>query len=151
MGGGGAMGGGSGAMGGGSGAMGGGSGAVGGGSGAVGGGSGATLCTNPDGGADTYAGCDTWEDHTAASDARTVTFGAASAPFVSPTCMEVKSGQTVHITAGVSHPGDQACGPANGKLVFPDGTTTDIMLTTPGVYGYFCTVHGFTAGIKVDP
>jgi plastocyanin len=126
---------------------------MGGGSGAMGGGTGATLCTNPDGGADTYAGCDTWEDHTAASDARTVTFGGGSFPnyTVSPKCMEVKSGQTVHIMAITNHPGDQACGPESGKMVFPAATTTDIMLTTPGVYGYFCTVHGFTAGIKVDP
>jgi plastocyanin len=153
--------GGSGSTGGGSGSTGGGSGATGGGSsggGSAGGGSatgggtssGPTLCTNPDGGADTYAGCDTWENHTDAGDARAVVFGTNFA--ITPPCMEIKNGQTVTFTStDVTHPGAQTCGPVDNVIEFAGGATQMITFHDAGVYGYHCTYHDFKGAIKVDP
>jgi plastocyanin len=145
-------GGGSGSTGGGSGSTGGGSGSTGGGSGSTGGGtsSGPALCTSGDGGVNTFMGCDTWEDHTDAGDARLVAFGPNF--MATPMCMEIKNGQTVTFNStDSSHPGEQTCGPVANVVTFPGGAMTMITFHDAGVYGYECSVHLFPGAIKVDP
>jgi plastocyanin len=149
-----ATGGGTAASGGGSGATGGGSsggGSAGGGSAAGGGtSSGPTLCTSGDGGVNTFAGCDTWEDHTAAGDSRTVAFGTNF--MATPMCMEIKNGQTVTFNStDSSHPGAQTCGPVGNVIEFSGGASAMVTFHDAGVYGYECTVHFFQGAIKVDP
>jgi plastocyanin len=147
-------GGGSSSTGGGSGSTGGGSsggGSAGGGSAAGGGtSSGPTLCTSGDGGTNTFMGCDTWENHTDAGDARTVVFGTNFT--ATPMCMEIKSGQTVTFdSTNSTHPGAQTCGPVANVIQFSGGAMAMIPFQNAGVYGYQCTIHGFTGAIKVDP
>jgi plastocyanin len=105
-----------------------------------------------DGGPDTsctadYAGCTTFEDHTASGDPRTITFGGTAGNAYVPKCMQVKVGQTVTFSGDFSfHPLQPACGPAIPSVSPVSATEATVTFDTAGNYGYFCTRHGTAAG-----
>jgi plastocyanin len=103
--------------------------------------------------AEAYAGCSTWTDPGDAG-TPTVTF----APFsYTPKCLRIAAGQSVAFDGPfASHPLTQGCGPAE-VITNGTGSSASFTFTVPGVYGYYCALHGSAAGtgmggaILVDP
>lgn len=84
-------------------------------------------------------------DHTAAGDARAITFpgeGEAARQFT-PSCMRIKAGQAVTWTGGFStHPLEAAGGDSPSPITVTTGVTTkSFTFPTAGTYGFDCLNH----------
>lgn len=83
-------------------------------------------------------------DHTAAGDARAISFpmGAAPAQY-SPPCMRIKVGQTVTWTGDfASHPLEKFGGDADNPIAATSsGATASATFATAGVFGFHCANH----------
>ncbi len=89
-----------------------------------------------------FAGCTTFEDHTAAADPRAVATMGFS---YTPKCMQIKKGQTVNVAASAVHP--LKPGPQAGNPIPPMSTSAQMVtFNTEGTFGYFCMNHGAADG-----
>jgi plastocyanin len=84
-------------------------------------------------------------DHTAAGDARAITFpgeGEAARQFT-PSCMRIKAGQAVTWTGGFStHPLEAAGGASPSPITVTTGVTTrSFTFPAAGTYGFDCLNH----------
>ena len=105
-------------------------------------------------------GCDSTafaaNDHTAAGDARAITFptGLNPAQYSIP-CMHIKVGQTVKWSGSLpSHPLEPAGGDTNSPIVFTAaGTSVSFTFPTAGVFGFECAQHPniMNGAIQVTP
>lgn len=85
------------------------------------------------------SGCTTWDDRTATSASRTVTFDATG---YAPKCMRVQTFQTVTFSGNFTiHPLVQDCGPSDRSLTTTFGTTKTATFPSFGEYGYHCANH----------
>lgn len=85
------------------------------------------------------ANCTTWDDRTATSASRTITFDSSG--YV-PKCMRVQTFQTVTFSGSFSiHPLVQFCGPSDRNLTTTFGTTKTATFPSFGTYGYRCANH----------
>ncbi|MEW6435375.1 MAG: hypothetical protein AB1730_28095 [Myxococcota bacterium] len=85
------------------------------------------------------AGCTTWDDRTAPSASRTITFDSNG--YV-PKCMRVTTSQTVTFSGSFAiHPLVQFCGPSDRNLTTTIGTTKTATFPSFGTYGYRCANH----------
>jgi plastocyanin len=96
----------------------------------------------PPGCALNYAGCTSYEDHTADDQVDIATTGSFT---YAPKCITVKVGTPITVAASTTHPfASGTCSPQTyGNDVSTPVTFTP---TEPGVYGYFCTHHGSNSG-----
>jgi len=88
-----------------------------------------------------YAGCATFEDHTADATFTVMTPGNS----YSPKCIKVKAGTAVTITASGTHPFvSDTCNPTP----LADRATADVTFTVNnvGTFGYYCDVPGANGG-----
>jgi plastocyanin len=106
---------------------------------------GASADSTPAGCAISYAGCSSYQDAT--SNNPTITFGTGGNIY-DPKCVKVKVGQSVTFSGTFAvHPLAQAsCAPAQTITSTSSGTTATFTFNTPGVYGFYCTVHGTPQG-----
>jgi len=101
--------------------------------GGTGGGSGTAGCPG-------FAGCTSFTAGT------TVDFPNGNETY-SPKCLRVTAGQPISFMGSFNnHPLRQACGPAAQALGATSGNSAQLTLTVPGVYGYYCGVHGDATG-----
>lgn len=85
------------------------------------------------------SGCSTWDDRTATSASRTVTFDSNG---YAPKCMRVLTYQQVTFSGTFAiHPLVQDCGPSDRQLTTTFGTTKTATFPTFGEYGYHCANH----------
>ena len=85
-----------------------------------------------------FAGCSTFSDGTA------ISFASFS---YTPKCLRVKVGQAVSFSGSFSaHPLEQACGPAPVITATASGSSASFSFSKPGLYGYYCTLHGAASG-----
>lgn len=98
--------------------------------------------------------CTTFEDHTAAGDARAIAFGGANGLAYVPSCMEIKAGQIVTWNGDFSlHPLAAFNGDANSPIQSTStGTTVQFTFANAGTFGFHCQVHAQMIGaVKVVP
>lgn len=89
-----------------------------------------------------FAGCTSFSDGTTGTP--TVSFPGLA---YDPKCLRVKVGQTVSFSGSFSaHPLEQACGPATVIASTSTGSSASFSFSKPGLYGYYCTLHGTSAG-----
>ena len=73
-----------------------------------------------------------------------------------PQCLSVKAGTKVTFVGApgagdfLEHPLVQACGPARVLDFRAAVTTASFVMTTPGIYGYYCLDHGNAAGAAMS-
>lgn len=73
-----------------------------------------------------------------------------------PKCLSIKAGTKVTFVAEpdagdfLEHPLVQACGPTRVLEFREAGTTASFVLSTPGVYGYYCLDHGNPQGAAMS-
>ena len=102
-------------------------------------------------------GCDTFEDHTAAGDARAIVWGL-SVNSTPAHCMKIKAGQTVVWNGDTGgHPlvvfnGDTP-NPISGVVADVAANTQTVTFPSAGTFGYECNVHksGMMGAIQVVP
>ena len=90
-----------------------------------------------------FADCASYDDYTAPTADRTITF-----PFLSyaPKCMKISAGQSVTFSGNFGvHPLAQACGTPGAITNGTSGSAT-FTFATPDVYGYYCENHGSADG-----
>ncbi|MEW5743456.1 MAG: hypothetical protein AB1938_31385 [Myxococcota bacterium] len=85
------------------------------------------------------ANCTTWDDRTAPTASRTITFGSTG---YSPKCIRVTTTQDVTFSGSFSiHPLQQTCGPSDRNMTTTFGTTKVVRFPNFGTYGYRCANH----------
>ncbi len=76
-----------------------------------------------------------------------IQFGGALGTQYSPSCIQIKSGQTVTFSGDFAlHPLAQACGPGTLIPAVPSGSSATFSACAPGWYGYYCQNHGASDG-----
>lgn len=95
--------------------------------------------------ASSYADCTEYLDLTDALATRTISFGPN---FYSPKCIRIRAGQTVTFAGEFSsHPLRRASCSPTGIADASSGTSRAFTLSTLGVHGYHCNLHGTDAGL----
>lgn len=98
-----------------------------------------------------YAGCTTFTP--GASGDQTLEYRNFA---YDPKCLSVKAGTKVTFVGApgagsfLEHPLVQSCGPARVLDFRAGATTASFVLTTPGIYGYYCLDHGSPAGAAMS-
>jgi plastocyanin len=89
-----------------------------------------------------FASCTSFSDGTAGTP--TISFPGLA---YDPKCLRLKVGQAVSFSGSFSaHPLEQACGPAPVIASTSSGTSASFSFSKPGLYGYYCTLHGTSTG-----
>ena len=90
-------------------------------------------------------GCTAYADHTAAADARKITFPTGAPEQFSPPCMKIKVGQSVTWTGGdfSVHPLEPAGGDSPTPIDTVTSGTADHTIAFPnaGTFGFECAQH----------
>jgi len=104
-------------------------------------------CTEVDAGGDAAVGS-AFIDFQAADAA--IVFGGAAGLAYLPKCIKIKAGKKVTWNGDfTSHPLTPApCNDASGDKITSTstGTMTSVTFTKPGIYGYYCAIHGVPGG-----
>ena len=96
-----------------------------------------------------FAGCTTFEDHTADTEV-TIDFGGDGGLAYSPKCIQVRASTTSIKFAGdfTTHPLTEACAPPQSVTFSVSDFQGSVGITfdVAGTYGYYCAVHGSPNG-----